>query len=50
MIGYPDKWKTYDFDVERDDFAGNALRAARVRDASASSRRSASRSIATSGR
>ncbi|HTR49346.1 MAG TPA: M13 family metallopeptidase [Kofleriaceae bacterium] len=27
MIGYPDKWRTYDFDVRRDDFAGNLLRA-----------------------
>ena len=28
MIGYPDKWRTYDFEVKRDDFAGNELRAA----------------------
>jgi putative endopeptidase len=28
MIGYPDRWKTYDYEVRRDDFAGNALRAA----------------------
>lgn len=28
MIGYPDRWRTYDFDVRRDDFAGNQLRAA----------------------
>ena len=28
MIGYPDKWRTYDFEVKRDDFAGNRLRAA----------------------
>jgi len=28
MIGYPERWKTYDYDVVRDDFAGNALRAA----------------------
>jgi putative endopeptidase len=27
-IGYPERWRTYDFDVKRDDFAGNALRAA----------------------
>ena len=27
MIGYPDKWRTYDFDIKRDDFAGNELRA-----------------------
>jgi putative endopeptidase len=27
LIGYPDKWKTYDFAVKRDDFAGNVLRA-----------------------
>ena len=27
MIGYPDKWRTYDFDVKRDDFAGNLMRA-----------------------
>ncbi|HEY1547373.1 MAG TPA: M13 family metallopeptidase [Kofleriaceae bacterium] len=26
-VGYPDKWKTYDFAVKRDDYAGNALRA-----------------------
>jgi putative endopeptidase len=26
-IGYPDKWRTYDFDVKRDDFAGDTLRA-----------------------
>ncbi|HEX3759655.1 MAG TPA: M13 family metallopeptidase, partial [Kofleriaceae bacterium] len=28
MVGYPERWKTYDFEVKRDDFAGNALRAA----------------------
>ncbi|HEY4182399.1 MAG TPA: M13 family metallopeptidase [Kofleriaceae bacterium] len=28
MVGYPDKWRTYDFDVKRDDFAGNRQRAA----------------------
>jgi putative endopeptidase len=28
MIGYPDKWRSYDFVVKRDDFAGNRLRAA----------------------
>ncbi len=28
MIGYPDKWKTYDFDVRRGEFAANELRAA----------------------
>ncbi len=27
MIGYPDRWRAYDFGVKRDDFAGNALRA-----------------------
>ena len=27
MVGYPDKWRVYDFPVKRDDFAGNALRA-----------------------
>ncbi|MBV8760350.1 MAG: M13 family metallopeptidase [Deltaproteobacteria bacterium] len=27
MIGFPDKWRVYDFDVKRDDFAGNLLRA-----------------------
>jgi putative endopeptidase len=27
MIGYPDKWRVYDFEVRRDDFAGNSLRA-----------------------
>jgi putative endopeptidase len=26
-IGYPDKWKTYPFDVKRDDYFGNVLRA-----------------------
>jgi putative endopeptidase len=26
-VGYPDKWKTYDFAVKRDDYAGNMLRA-----------------------
>jgi len=26
MIGYPDTWRTYDFEVRRDDFAGNQLR------------------------
>ncbi len=26
MIGYPDKWRTYDYEVKRDDFAGNMLR------------------------
>jgi len=28
MIGFPDKWRTYDFDVKRDDFGGDVLRAA----------------------
>jgi putative endopeptidase len=28
MIGFPDTWRSYDFDVKRDDFAGNSLRAA----------------------
>ena len=28
MIGYPDRWRSYDFAVKRDDFAGNRLRAA----------------------
>jgi putative endopeptidase len=28
MTGYPDTWKTYDFAIKRDDFAGNELRAA----------------------
>jgi putative endopeptidase len=28
MIGYPDRWKTYDFEVRRDDLAGNVMRAA----------------------
>ena len=27
LIGYPDKWKTYDYPVKRDDFVGNVLRA-----------------------
>ncbi len=26
LIGFPDKWKTYDFVVSADDYAGNALR------------------------
>jgi putative endopeptidase len=26
LIGYPDKWRTYDFDVRPGDYAGNALR------------------------
>ena len=28
MVGYPERWKSYDYEVKRDDFAGNALRAA----------------------
>ncbi|MBS1124612.1 MAG: putative metallopeptidase, partial [Deltaproteobacteria bacterium] len=28
MVGFPDKWRTYDFEVRRDEFAGNQLRAA----------------------
>jgi putative endopeptidase len=28
MVGFPDQWKTYDYSVKRDDFAGNVLRAA----------------------
>jgi putative endopeptidase len=28
MIGYPDKWRSYDYALKRDDFAGNMLRAA----------------------
>ena len=27
MIGYPDRWRSYDFAVKRNDFAGNAVRA-----------------------
>ncbi len=27
MIGYPDRWRPYTFDVKADDFAGNTLRA-----------------------
>ncbi|MEO8701163.1 MAG: M13 family metallopeptidase [Kofleriaceae bacterium] len=27
MVGYPDKFRAYDYEVRRDDFAGNALRA-----------------------
>jgi len=30
-IGYPDKWKTYAFDLKRDDYFGNARRAAAFR-------------------
>ncbi|NWJ40196.1 MAG: M13 family metallopeptidase [Geothrix sp.] len=30
-IGYPDKWKTYGFEVKRDDFFGNTRRAAMFR-------------------
>ena len=28
MIGFPDKWRTYDYAIKRDDFAGNQLRSA----------------------
>jgi putative endopeptidase len=28
MVGFPDRWKTYDYAVKRDDFAGNTLRGA----------------------
>jgi putative endopeptidase len=28
MTGHPDRWRTYDFEVKRDDFLGNTLRAA----------------------
>jgi len=27
MVGYPDAWRTYEFDVKRDDFGGDQLRA-----------------------
>ena len=27
MVGYPDKWRTYDFEIKRDAFAQNELRA-----------------------
>jgi putative endopeptidase len=27
MVGYPDRWRSYDFDVKRGDFAGNVTRA-----------------------
>ncbi|MFO0750449.1 MAG: M13 family metallopeptidase [Myxococcota bacterium] len=30
LIGYPDKWRAYAFDIRRDDFAGNVLRAQRA--------------------
>ena len=28
MVGFPDKWRTYDFEIKRDDFAGNQMRSA----------------------
>ncbi len=28
MTGHPDRWRTYDFEIRRDDFLGNTLRAA----------------------
>jgi putative endopeptidase len=28
MVGFPDRWRTYDYAIKRDDFAGNALRSA----------------------
>jgi putative endopeptidase len=28
MTGYPDRWRTYDYEVKREDFFGNAMRAA----------------------
>jgi putative endopeptidase len=28
MIGFPDRWRTYDYEIKRGDFAGNVLRAA----------------------
>jgi putative endopeptidase len=31
-VGYPDRWRTYDYDVKRDDFAGNLLRASAFAD------------------
>ncbi|HUJ58559.1 MAG TPA: M13 family metallopeptidase, partial [Kofleriaceae bacterium] len=27
MVGYPERWRSYDFDVRRDDFGGDLLRA-----------------------
>jgi predicted metalloendopeptidase len=29
LVGYPDKWRVYDFDVSRTDYAGNVLAATR---------------------
>ena len=29
LVGYPDRWRQYDFEVKRDDHTGNALAAAR---------------------
>ena len=50
-IGYPDEWRNYDaLRVDRKSYVANAMRAVAVRGASASSRRSASRSTAPSGR
>jgi putative endopeptidase len=28
MVGFPERWRTYDYAITRDDFAGNALRSA----------------------
>jgi putative endopeptidase len=28
MVGYPERWRTYDFAIKRDDLAGNVLRSA----------------------
>jgi putative endopeptidase len=28
MVGFPDRWRIYDYAIKRDDFAGNALRSA----------------------
>ena len=50
MIGYPDKWRTYDFDVKRGDFAGNTLRADAFEAHRQLAQGRASRSIAASGR
>ena len=48
-VGYPDKWRTYDFDVSRSDYAANAHGGRPLRASPPARARSASRSTGRSG-
>jgi predicted metalloendopeptidase len=49
LVGFPDTWRKYEFEISRSEFAKNVHAATRFASSRASSRRSAARSIASTG-